>query len=858
MLIRLISLIFLFTLVFSEKNRFDNYTLYKVVPKNGKQVEYLADLKETFKEYDFWDEILLSQYVNILSKPDMKSDLENFLSGAGIDFEITLENIQEFIDKETKKHYTRNDIRSMQWDSYYTLEDINTWLDDMVLAHPDTASIIIGGRSHEGRDIKGIRISHGAGKRAVFIESGIHAREWISPATTNFIINELLTSDDEEVKAVARDYDWYIFPVTNPDGYVWTHVGYRLWRKNRAPYGNDIGVDLNRNWNSNWLGPGTSSNSSSNNFAGRGPFSEVETRTLSEYITNMADRIDLYLSFHSAGQLLLLPYGNTTEPLDNYHDAMKIGRRAMGALSVRYGTQYTTGNIAEAIYLATGGSIDWVKEYLRVPLVYCYELRDRGVYGHLLPPEQILPTSEEVMDSLVEMIFQAKRFGYMNAGNAIKIPTLLIVGFILILPNVFSEKIRYDDYTLYKIQPKSLNHIKLLQDLQVNDARYDFWNSPVPSATYVNILSSPANKAELENFVKSNNMDFEIVTSNIQEAIDKEVVSTYTRNAAGNMTWDRYYDLDSVYSWIDDLAALFPQVATIVIGGRTHEGREIKGLRISHGSGRKAIFVEGGLHAREWISIATVNFIANELLTSDDAETRAAARDFDWYIFPITNPDGYDYSHRFNRMWRKNRRPIGQHFGVDLNRNWNSNWLVAGASVNPASDIFAGLGPFSEIETRTLSTYINSIGDRLELYLSFHSFGQMLLLPFGNTTEPLDNYYDALNIGRRAMGALSVRFGTRYVTGNIAEVIYHATGGTIDWVKEFVGVPLVYCYELRENNTYGFLLPAEQILPNNLEVMDSILEMIHQARRFGYMNNANGVYGSILLIAFITITRLIY
>lgn len=27
-------------------------------------------------------------------------------------------------------------------------------------------------------------------------------------------------------------------------------------------------------------------------------------------------------------------------------------------------------------------------------------------------------------------------------------------------------------------------------------------------------------------------------------------------------------------------------------------------------------------------------------------------------------------------MWRKNRRPVdGQNYGVDLNRNWNSNWL---------------------------------------------------------------------------------------------------------------------------------------------------------------------------------------
>lgn len=120
----------------------------------------------------------------------------------------------------------------MGWDSYYTLDEIYAWLDDLVAAYPDLTSIIIGGKSHEGHDIKGIKISHGAGKRVVFLESGIHAREWIAPATTNYIINELLTSTDEEIMAAARDYDWYIFPVTNPDGYIWSHVGVSIGNLN--------------------------------------------------------------------------------------------------------------------------------------------------------------------------------------------------------------------------------------------------------------------------------------------------------------------------------------------------------------------------------------------------------------------------------------------------------------------------------------------------------------------------------------------------------------------------------------------------------------------------------------------------
>ncbi|XP_026742944.1 zinc carboxypeptidase-like [Trichoplusia ni] len=439
MLLKLSPIITLFFIsVSSEKFRFDNYSLYKVLPKNLDQIKVLGDLQHASPEYDFWDDpVPTADYINIMSKPEMRNDLETFLNKTGIDFVVTLPNVQEIIDSESRKPYNRNNIKSMKWDAYYPLEEIYDWLDDLAKAYPDIVTIIVGGKTYEGRDIKGVKISHGPGKRAVFIESGIHAREWIAPATVNFITNELLTSSDEEIKAVARDYDWYIFPVTNPDGYVWSHVGFRLWRKNRKPYGTGFGVDLNRNWNDNWLKESVSTNVASDVFAGPGPFSEIETRTLSTYIMNMADKIDLYLSFHSSGQILLLPFGNTTEPLSNYDDAMKIGIRAMGALSVRYRTPYTIGNIAEAIYFATGTSIDWVKERLHVPLVYCYELRDRGTYGHLLPPDQILPTAEETMDSIVEMILQAKRFGYMNVNAAVTQKVSIFIIFAVLAKFLF-------------------------------------------------------------------------------------------------------------------------------------------------------------------------------------------------------------------------------------------------------------------------------------------------------------------------------------------------------------------------------------------------------------------------------------
>lgn len=51
----------------------------------------------------------------------------------------------------------------------------------------------------------------------------MHAREWIGVATSTYILNQLLTSTDASIKALAENYNFYVFPVANPDGYAYTH-----------------------------------------------------------------------------------------------------------------------------------------------------------------------------------------------------------------------------------------------------------------------------------------------------------------------------------------------------------------------------------------------------------------------------------------------------------------------------------------------------------------------------------------------------------------------------------------------------------------------------------------------------------
>ncbi|XP_045776307.1 uncharacterized protein LOC123874827 [Maniola jurtina] len=812
------------SIVLAEKVRYDDYSLYKIHPDNEGHLNFLSELQKENDGVHFWKTpFQVGDYASVVASPEKKEYLEHSLRKRSINYELMMENIQQAFDDQIISRKKRDTRKELFWTNFQTMSDIYEWFQHLANTHSDMVSIIRAGQSYEGRNITGVRISRGSrsNRPVIFVEAGQVGADWLSPTVVTYLVDQLVRGVDTEARQASEDFEWHIFPILNPDGHEFSQDSDRLWIKSRRPtIGSAIGVDLSRNWNSHWGIIGGSFVPIDHNYIGLGPFTEVETRSVSRYIESISSRLVSSLSFRAFGQRLLIPFAHSTSPMYNYNETVIIGRRAMGSLSVRYQTLFTVGTSRTVHDGATGSIADWIKHRFNPPVVFTYQLRDQGAWGYTLPVNQVLPSCEETFDSVMAIIREAK----------------FIFNSILLISFASCEKIRFENYTLYKIFPENGEQIKILQDIRNNDVRYDFWTEPMEALGFLSVMSSPQDKNYLEDLLNRNQIKYDVKIRNVQELLDKETVRTIKSNNITEMKWDAYYGLADINSWLSNLVTAHGDVASLAIGGQSYYMRPIIGMKISHGPGRRAIFIEGTMHAREWITTTAVCYIINELLTSNDTDTRAAAREFDWYIFPVTNPDGYLYSHEENRMWRKNRRYItGTHYGVDLNRNWNSNWLVAGSSTNPAMDNYAGPGPFSETETRSLSTYINSIGDQIELFLSFHSFGQLLLVPFGNSTEPYANYNDAINIGRRAMGALSVRHGTQYVTGNIAEAIYMATGGCIDWVKERVRIPLVYCYELRDRGNYGFLLPEDQILPNNQEVMDSVLEMVYQAKRFGYM-----------------------
>ena len=76
-------------------------------------------------------------------------------------------------------------------------------------------------------------------------------------------------------------------------------------------------------------------------------------------------------------------------------------------------------------------------------------------------------------------------------------------------------------------------------------------------------------------------------------------------------------------------------------------------------SGNKtaSVLVDGGMHGREWVTVATSLQVVGQLVqmfnrngvtgTGDDCET--VLTNIDWYVIPMLNPDGYEFSHTGDR-----------------------------------------------------------------------------------------------------------------------------------------------------------------------------------------------------------------
>ena len=398
-----------------QANEPRDYTGYSVVRVDVDSTTELTQLGQIVES--IWSEY---QGVGTLDVLVSTEQLEQ-LKAAGFEYTPWIEDVQALIEQERADQGLDN---RGTWDAYMNLNEITAYINDLVAARPDLCEVFSIGQSIQGRDLLVLHITGtpGENKPGVFYESLIHAREWITGPIVLYLADHLVSNYDTDpgVKALVDGLDIYLLPCVNPDGYQYTWLNDRMWRKNRRNNGDgSYGVDLNRNWAYGWGGPGASGYPSDETYYGTGPFSEPETTAISDFLLAHPN-IVAFMDYHSYSQLLMWPFGSECvggPPEPDGSEFWDLGNTMHNLIQAVHGVYYEAGPICETIYQASGSSCDWTYDETGI-FAFTIELRDTGYYGFILPPEQILPTCEENLPAIMHLT----EWALDQVGTTISLP----------------------------------------------------------------------------------------------------------------------------------------------------------------------------------------------------------------------------------------------------------------------------------------------------------------------------------------------------------------------------------------------------------------------------------------------------
>ena len=152
--------------------------------------------------------------------------------------------------------------------------------------------------------------------------------------------------------------------------------------------------------------------------------------------------------------------------------------------------------------------------------------------------------------------------------------------------------------------------------------------------------------------------------------------------------------------------------------------------------------------------------------------------------------------------------------GIDINRNFDIDWGRTGTSRDPCNLTYGGPEADSEPETTAQEALMRDLyRDRRDpgmedpaprgttgSMLTLHSYSDLVLLPWGFTTEHAPN-----EEGLRSFGFRMSHFNG-YETGQSGEILYNSSGATEDWLYAELGVP-GFTWEIGSGSCGGFFPP---------------------------------------------------
>ncbi len=263
----------------------------------------------------------------------------------------------------------------------------------------------------------------------------------------------------------------------------------------------------------------------------------------------------------------------------------------------------------------------------------------------------------------------------------------------------------------------------------------------------------------------------------------------------GGDFFDSYRTFEEHVAFMQNLEATYPSLVQMISVGKSVLNRDLWALRITGpGNDKVGVLHYGATHGNEVMGAAVVAYTAQHLLVNygTDAEITALVNDVEWFLLPIMNPDGYVSGSRYNAA------------GADLNRDWGGPWT--------------GPGAFSEPETVAMADFFIS-HPNVRVILDFHTFGRMILWPWGHTPVLSDHnaLYDALG-DDMAFAISQVRGVDYWQRGPINTTIYPTMGDAAD-----------YAYGVLDRWAFGIeigtshYMPTSEIVPSGQEMAAALM-----------------------------------
>lgn len=265
---------------------------------------------------------------------------------------------------------------------------------------------------------------------------------------------------------------------------------------------------------------------------------------------------------------------------------------------------------------------------------------------------------------------------------------------------------------------------------------------------------------------------------------------------------------------------------------------------------KETVMIVAGVQGRDHYAVAAAMHVLYQLIEKSETHTDVLSK-YRFWVIPVFNPDGYDYSVTFpkKRDWTKNLRQNWEEckdkkfcenceqfglrcvlqscYGVHLDRNFEYQW-ISSMGENSCDELYAGPRQLSEPETKALTTFLELESTKPTTFIAFKEgniWGVMFPHSHTRNRRPLDHVYRQR--AQKAATAAYSLYSRPYVSGQTSDFLPLYAGGIEDWMEGHLGVDNSYTIMIHRS-TESSSLNIERTIQEVFAATDTlVLQSMH-------------------------------